>query len=248
MPISKMTPKAVRVLRDRKAGTDVGQKAAANLLRKIIGYVFVHGLENHDDLVLSNPVRDVKSFDYESGGHRPWTEEHFNQFMDFYPSGTKERRAMALFLYTGARGCDARLFGPQHIKNGRVIFNQKKTDIWVDLPVIEELAHELALAPRDALAFILTEYGKTFSEKGFGQWFNEKARKAGLVGLTAHGIRKGAATVAATNGATVHQLMAMFGWMTEQMAIHYTKQANRAALADAGMQHLKIGRKSANEK
>ncbi|HKD48208.1 MAG TPA: tyrosine-type recombinase/integrase [Rhizomicrobium sp.] len=247
MPISKMTAKAVRVLRDLKAGTNVEHKAAANLLRKIIGYVFVYGLENHSDLVGSNPVRDVKSFDYESDGHHPWTEEEFQQFMDFYLSGTKERRAMALFLYTFARGCDARLFGPQHVKDGRFVFNQKKTNIWVDLPVIDELAAELALAPRGDLAFILTEYGKTFSEKGFGQWFNEKCRKAGLVNCTMHGIRKGAATIAANNGATVHQLMAMFGWMTEQMAIHYTKKANRKTLADAGMKHLRIGQKSADK-
>jgi len=107
---------------------------------------------------------------------------------------------------------------------------------------MSELAAELALAPRGDLAFILTEYGKTYSEKGFGQWFNDKSRKAGLPGFTAHGIRKGAATIAANNGATVHQLMAMFGWMS---AVHYTKTANRKKLADAGMPHIRIG-KSAN--
>lgn len=240
MPLSKMMPNAIRVLRDRKAGPGVDQKAAANLLRKIIGYVFAYGLEVYPHLVRSNPVRDVKPFKYKSDGHHPWTEGEFQQFIDFYPSGTKERRAIALFLYTGARGCDARLFGPQHVTNGRFSFSQKKTGIWVDLPVMEDLAKELALAPKGDLAFILTEYGKTFSEKGFGQWFNDKARRAGLTNCTAHGIRKGAATIAANNGATTHQLMSMFGWLTEQMAIHYTKNVNRKKLADAGMEYLKL--------
>jgi integrase len=240
-PVMKVTAAKLRTIRDLKAGEGVERKAAANLLLKIVGYVFAYGREEHKKIVLTNPVRDIKKLRYKSDGHHPWTEAELQQFTEFYPSGTKERRAMALFLYTFARGCDARLFGPQHVKNGRFAFNQKKTNIWVDLPVMEELAKELALAPRSDLAFILTEYGRTFSEKGFGQWFNEKCRKAGLVNCTAHGIRKGAATIAANNGATVHQLMAMFGWLTERMAIEYTKEVDKRKQADAGMKHVRLG-------
>ena len=243
MPIHKMTPEAVRVLRNRKKDNPF----AADGRVKTVGYVFVWGLENLSAVVKSNPTRDVKRFHFQTDGHHTWTEEEFQRFMDFYQPGTKERRAMALFLYTFARGCDARLFGPQHVKGDRFIFNQKKTEVLVDLPVIRELAAELELAPHRDLAFILTEHGKTFSEKGFGQWFNEACRKAGLAKCTAHGIRKGAATLLANNGATVHELMALFGWMSEQMAIHYTKKANRKKLADTGMKHLKIGRKAASE-
>ena len=53
------------------------------------------------------------------------------------------------------------------------------------------------------------------------------------MGLTAHGIRGGVATMLAENGATVHQLMAVFGWMSESMAIRYTKAVERKGLADA---------------
>lgn len=108
---------------------------------------------------------------------------------------------------------------------------------------MEELARELALAPKDALAFILTKYGKTFSQKGYGNWFNEKAREAGLVGKTAHGIRAGAATIAANQGATVHQLCAIFGWLSESMAMRYTKTANRKKLADSGMKLIRLEQK-----
>jgi integrase len=238
MPIHKMTPAAVRVLRDRKAA----KKTAGNDRRKIIGYVFGWGMEEYPDLVTTNPVRDVKRLKHQVQNIPPWEPEHFKLFMDKYPTGSKERRAMALHLYTGARGCDARNFGPQHIKDGRFTFSQQKTGGWVDVPVMEELARELALAPKDALAFILTEYGKTFSQKGYGNWFNGKCRDAGLVDRTAHGIRGGAATIAANNGATVHQLMAMFGWVSESMAIRYTKAANRKRLADVGMPLIKLER------
>jgi integrase len=236
MPISKMTPIAVRVLRDRKARF----KAAANDRRKIMGYVFAWGMEAHPNIVLRNPVRDVARLKHKVTNVPPWSEDDFHCFMKKYQAGSKERRAMALHLYTGARGCDARLFGPQHVKNGRFTFTQQKTGGDVDVPLLGELAKELALAPKDALAFIVTEYGKTFSQKGYGTWFNDKCRKAGLVSRTAHGIRGGAATIAANNGASVHQLMSMFGWLSESMAIRYTKSANRKKLADSGMPLIRL--------
>jgi integrase len=238
MPIAKMTPVAVRVLRDRKAEF----KTAANDRRKVMGYIFRWGMEAHPGLVQSNPTRDVARLKHRVTNVPPWGMNHFTQFMDKYPAGSKERRAMALHLYTGARGCDVRCFGPQHIKNGRFAFVQQKTDGAVDLPLLDELATELALAPKDSLAFILTKWGKTFSQKGYGNWFNDKCRDAGLADRTAHGIRGGAATIAVNNGATVHQLMAMFGWLSEPMAIRYTKQADRKRLADTGMKLVKLER------
>jgi integrase len=240
IPIAKMTPKAVRVLRDRKAEF----RTAANDRRKVIGYVFGWGMEAHPDLVLTNPVRDVARLKHKVVNVPPWSEADFQLFMNKYPAGSKERRAMALHLYTGARGSDVRQFGPQHVKDGRFAFSQQKTGGWVDIPVMAELARELALAPKDALAFILTEYGRTFSQKGYGNWFNAKCRDAGLVDRTAHGIRGGAATIAANNGATVHQLMAMFGWISESMAIRYTRAADRKRLADSGMPLIKLEQKA----
>ncbi|MET0539919.1 MAG: integrase, partial [Xanthobacteraceae bacterium] len=54
--------------------------------------------------------------------------------------------------------------------------------------------------------------------------------------------RKIAATRAADNGATVHQLMAIFGWKTPAMALLYTQEANRRRLArEAG--HLLVNEK-----
>jgi len=99
---------------------------------------------------------------------------------------------------------------------------------------------ELELAPRDAQAFILTPWGKTYTQKGFGNWFNRRCRDAGLAGCTAHGLRKAAATIAANNGATIHQLMAMFGWMTEPQAIHYTKEADKRRLAAGAVELVRL--------
>ena len=47
--------------------------------------------------------------------------------------------------------------------------------------------------------------------------------------LSAHGLRKAGATIAADNGATSHQLMAIFGWTTIKQAEIYTKKGRSEA-------------------
>ena len=57
--------------------------------------------------------------------------------------------------------------------------------------------------------------------------FASGAIEAGLHHCSAHGIRKFDATAAAENGATAHQLMAMFGWDSIKQAEHYTRKASQ---------------------
>jgi hypothetical protein len=45
--------------------------------------------------------------------------------------------------------------------------------------------------------------------------------------VTVLGLRKAAATVAAENGATAHELMAIFGWLSLKEAERYTRGAER---------------------
>jgi len=229
VPVSKMLdPKAIRVLRDRKGS----KGTAGNDRRKVIGYVFAWGGEAYPFIVTRNPVRDVARIKHESKNVMPWRSEHFRQFMEKFPSGSKERRAMALHLFTGARGCDVRQLGPQHIKNGRVVFTQQKTGGEVDIPLLEDLAAELAQAPKNDLAFILTEYGKTFSGKGYNNWINRKIREACITDRTSHGMRAGSATIAADGGADIDDLMSYFGWCSEAVARRYIEQADKKRRSD----------------
>ena len=48
--------------------------------------------------------------------------------------------------------------------------------------------------------------------------------------VLAHGLRKAGATVAANNGATAHQLMAIFGWDTLKEAEKYTSEGRPTAV------------------
>src|SRR5215469_16742364 len=55
------------------------------------------------------------------------------------------------------------------------------------------------------------------------------AERAGLVDCTAHGIRKAAARRLAEAGATVNQLMAIFGWTRPDMASSTPARRARSA-------------------
>jgi integrase len=92
--------------------------------------------------------------------------------------------------------------------------------------------------PSNNWTFLVTELGKPFTASGFDNWFRDRCREAGLDGLSAHGLRKAAATRFAENGAA-HELMAWFGWSKLEEAELYTRAANHKALA-AGLV-LKLG-------
>jgi hypothetical protein len=73
------------------------------------------------------------------------------------------------------------------------------------------------------------------TEAGFGNWFRDRCDEAGLPQCTAHGLKKAGATIAAENGATTRQLMAMFDWDSPAMAEVYTRAAEKKRLAGDAM-------------
>lgn len=81
------------------------------------------------------------------------------------------------------------------------------------------------------------ELGHPFTDGGFGNKFRDWCDQANLPHCSAHGLRKAGATIAANNGATARQLMAIFGWDTIKQAEHYTRKADQTKLAQAAM-HL----------
>ena len=78
------------------------------------------------------------------------------------------------------------------------------------------------------LTSLVTAQGKPFTAAGFGNYFRDLCREAGLPErCTSHGLRKAAATYLAELGFTDHQLMAWFGWTSISQAQVYTRSANR---------------------
>ncbi|HEX9071024.1 MAG TPA: tyrosine-type recombinase/integrase, partial [Pseudolabrys sp.] len=83
----------------------------------------------------------------------------------------------------------------------------------------------------------VNDFGRAFTDAGFGNKFRDWCDQAGLHHCSAHGLRKAGATIAANNGATSRQLMSMFGWETLKEAERYTRAADQVKLAEGAM-HL----------
>jgi integrase len=92
------------------------------------------------------------------------------------------------------------------------------------------------------LTSLVTAHGNPFSEAGFGNWFRDRCDEAGLPRCTAHGLKEAGATIAAENGATTRQLMAMFDWDTPAMAEVYTRAAEQRRLAGEAMFLISLDR------
>lgn len=228
-PLERMGGKAIRVLRDRKA--DLPE--AANNRVKAIRRMFAWGVEA--ELVKMNPARDVSYKRRATEGHHSWTEAEIAQFEARHAAGSKARLALALLMFTCVRRSDVVLLGKQHVRQGWLKFTAQKgrnrTPVTVEIPVVPPLQRALEIGPCGDLTFLVTEQGRPFTAAGFGNWFRDRCNEAGLPQCSAHGLRKAGAALAAENGATVHELMAIFGWLTMKEAERYTRAAQRKKMS-----------------
>ena len=238
-PLRSLSPKHVRVLRDRKAGTP----EAANIRVKALRTLFKWAIERDIGGLTNNPARDVPKLKVEGEGYHSWTPKERELFELQHPVGTKARLAYALILFTGQRRSDVVLLGRQHVRDGRLCFtqtkNKRRKPVALELRILPELQAVLDASPVGELTYLVNDYSKPFAVAGFGNKFREWCDEAGLPKhCSAHGLRKAAATVAAENGATAHELMAIFGWLSLKEAERYTRAAERKKLSDRGMGRL----------
>jgi integrase len=238
-PISLLSAAHVKMLRDRKADTP----GAANNRRKYLSSMFGWAVE--ENLMGFNPAREIRRIRYASGGFHTWAVEEVRQFEARHPIGSKARLALALLLFLGVRRGDLVTLGRQHVKNGWLSMVPRKThhrrrEI-SQKPILPTLADIIAHSPTGNLTFLVTQYGKSFTANGFGGWFRARCDEAGLPHCTAHGLRKAGAAIAAEQGATDRQLMALFDWSSEKQANVYTQAANRKRLAGDAAKYLAQG-------
>jgi integrase len=236
-PYSAVTKKAVERGKDARRDRPAQARNFLDAMRGLFRWAFAH------ELIKTDPTASVQNPKRKKGpGFRPWTEEDIERYQKCHPLGTKERVWLDVLLYTGPRRGDVVRLGKQHEQTVldphtrsmlKVIsFKTEKggEQIEVTIPILPILQMTLDAGPTGDLTYICGDRGNPLTKESFGNAFSVAARKAGIK-KSAHGVRKIAATTAADNGATVHQLMAIFGWTTTQMAELYTKEANRKRLA-----------------
>jgi integrase len=195
----------------------------------------------------THPMAGVRRSRKPLQGFRAWSPDDIAAFEARWPSGTRERLALALLLYTGQRRGDVVGMGRQHVQRNGLRVKQRKTDTELVLPLHPRLRAELAHVPATQLTFLLTQYGQPFTANGFGNWFREVAREAGLPPRSnAHGLRKAAAVMLAEAGCTPSQIMAVTGHKNLSEVTLYTAAADQERLAAEAMRKVEARTKLSN--
>ncbi|MCW2227211.1 tyrosine-type recombinase/integrase [Bradyrhizobium elkanii] len=188
-------------------------------------------------MIRKDSLADVKLVKLpRTGGHHPWETGECEQFEQHHAIGTRARLAYELLLQAGQSRCDVVRMGRQHIRNGMMTMGRQKTGVPFNVEVMPRLQAAVdAMPASDHLTFLVTAQGKPFTAAGFGNYFRDCCRDAGLPDrCTSHGLRKAAATYLAELGFTDHQLMAWFGWTSISQAQVYTRAASRKRMAREG--------------
>lgn len=242
-------PRPIRLLEPRHVVAIVAEKAAtphaAGHRLRMIRHLMAHAMDL--GWIKADPTAGVRRIKpRRTTGHPTWSEEDIAAFEAAYPSGTRERLALALLLYTGQRRGDVVRMGLQHIRDARIDratvkvieVRQEKTRNTLLLPIHPRLAEEIEQAPRDLLPFLRTSYGRPFTSGGFYNWFRERCADASIrAGLSPHGLRKAAGVRLAEAGASELQICAILG-VTPRTAAIYTAAARQSVMAAAGMARI----------
>lgn len=109
------------------------------------------------------------------------------------------------------------------------------------IPILPELRAVIDATHIGEETYLVNAHGKPFQATSFGNSFRDWCDAAGLKQCSAHGLRKAGATIAAENGATATQLMAIYGWERLEQVELYTRAANRTRVAKDAM-HLVVPR------
>jgi integrase len=231
-PLSAINAAAIREGVDRRAATPFQAKNFVQTLRGLFQWL------KENEIVSADPTDGVKVKKPKTLGFLEWVHEEIIQFEQRWPIGTRERVMLDVYMYTGLRRGDAAVVGKQHVRNGVISLQTEKTGEWVHIPLLDVLKRTLDAGPTGDLSFNATSTGHPYKKESLGNKFKEACVAAGVLNKSAHGLRKAAATRAAENGATAHELMAIFGWADIKETEHYTRAANRKKLAAQAMRKL----------
>lgn len=233
-PFIDLTRAKIKAGIDKRAATP----NAANNFLKTMSHLFKWAVEaGHVEV---NPTAGVSKVNVKSDGFHTWTVDQVEKYRAFHKIGTKPRLAIDLLLFLGLRRSDVVSVGKQHMKDGVISIKTQKTGQWVYLPVFKQLLESINATETGDLAFLTTSKGTPFTTgASFGNWFAKQCDAAKLPSVCrAHGLRKAGATIAADEGATAHELMAMYGWQRLAMAETYTKEADKKKLARGASERL----------
>ena len=215
-----------------------GGPAAARTLRKQLMRLFAYAVRL--GWISSNPVEQTDAVAVpKTGGFYTWTEDDIEQYRAHHALGTTPRLALEIMLWTAQRRGDARLFGPQHMRDGKINYTQGKTGTELWLPAAPQLLDAIRAMPKIGIkTYLISEFGKPFSDAGIGNRMREWCDAAGLPKCSAHGLRKATARRLAEMRATQQEIKATGGWKDDSLVATYTAAADQKTLAESAILRL----------
>jgi integrase len=228
-PLEVWNRKFIVASRDARAATPGVARNFLNAMRSLFSWAVDTGHIEVDPTVGVKPPKQRAD-----GGFHTWTADEMARFEARWPTGTRERLAYDIMLWTGLRRGDAARLGPRHVKEGEIAIATEKTRHVVVMPMLTPLADSIAATPCGDETFIVTTDGKPMVKDGFGSFFAEACKQAGVPGR-AHGLRKALAVKLAEAGASPLEIGAILG---NDMGAFYARKANRGKLAAAALSRL----------
>ena len=230
---AKLESRHIEALMAKKGGP-----VAANRLRKDLSQLFRFAAKRLGHIG-TNPASLADAHKTEAAGFHTWTDDEIQTYRTTHATGTKARLAFEILLGTGAARQDAAALTRRNIRGVRLFYRRGKTGQEVDLPILPELATELAhLPPNQMMILAHGERAKAYTPESFGNWFRNRCTEAGLPHCSAHGLRKAGARRLAEAGASEFEVMAFLAHRTAQEASRYVAKANRSTLTTSGLAKL----------
>lgn len=191
-------------------------------------------------LLEEDPTLGIKCPAPKTDGFYTWMDEDIAAFRKKYPSGTRERLALELFLHTAQRRTDIVQFGPKNIRGGKLHLIQHKTKTPLVLPLHPDLLTELAFVPDDQPTFLVTVTGRPFTSSKFTDWFRQVCNVVDDLPkeASAHGLRKAACRRLAEAGCTAKEIQSISGHLTLSEVQRYIDKADKEKMANVAQEKI----------
>jgi len=234
IPLTQVTRKGIMTYRDTLAHSPRQANYAVQVIRLLFSFAIDNGIAKE------NPALRPKRLK-EGPGYQLWPDEAIAKFREANADDKMMLTALEMGLCSGLREGDLCRMTVADYKDGLIKVTQAKTNepVWVPAhPTLRERLDKI----HGRLLIIVTKTGRQFTENHFRHLWRAATLKAGLDGLTFHGLRTTAGTYLAEAGCTDAEIQAVLGQRTPAMAAHYRRYANKKTLAKAAIGKLSQSR------
>lgn len=241
-PAQEVERRDILALRDKLSvktvdskGRSRGGQGAANAMVRTLGALFAWG--RHRELLTNDPCNDVALFD--SKDYEPWPEELID--LALADSDAEIRLPLALLYFTAQRIGDVCSMRWGDVRDGTIFVRQDKTKKLLEIRLHQDLANELARAPRAALTILSDARGRPLQTRTLRTRLQDWARARGHK-VVPHGLRKNAVNALLEAGCSAAETAAVSG-QSLQMVEHYAKRRSTRKLASAAILKMEASKR-----